>query len=213
MTRAVFNLAAGALCGVAAGLVTGVAARAFMRMVADGVVDEVRAVPLFTVEGSAAILVSATIAGAPLGALYAVTYRVLPGRALGRGALFGAALLALLGPLFFFGTPSEFGFPFAHLTRVALFALLFLVFGVTAGVAMEPAARLARRLPGPVRGALALLAVAGGMLVAAGTVSLGGAAADVYGALAVWLYAPWLVAVLALAVRRARARPALPHPG
>jgi len=60
------KVAAGAICGVAAGIVAGIGARSAMRMVADGVPDPIRQLPSFTIEGTAAIVIVAALAGRSL---------------------------------------------------------------------------------------------------------------------------------------------------
>ena len=60
----------GALAGIAAGLLAGAGARIAMRMVADGVVDAVRRLPEFTLEGTAGIIIAGAIVGAPFGVIF-----------------------------------------------------------------------------------------------------------------------------------------------
>ncbi len=186
------KLAGGAICGITAGIVTGLVARVAMRMVADGVPDSIRQLPSFTPEGTAAILVLAAIAGAPFGALFAGAYDALPGPQRARGVLFGVAALVTIGPLFFTGNRDEF----ITYERMVLFAFLFPLFGVTAGLLIEPSQRLARRLPGAAHLVLVLIAIGGGALVASGIFAFVVQAIQTHGALAVTYAVPWLALAL-----------------
>lgn len=58
-------LAAGALAGIAAGAAAGLVARVAMRLVALGVTDASMQVPIFTLAGTLAIVVSGAVAGHP----------------------------------------------------------------------------------------------------------------------------------------------------
>lgn len=140
--RALAAAAGGMLAGMAAGVVTGAAARLAMRMVADGVADGVGVRTDFTVGGTAAILVSGLIVGAPLGLAYVLFAERVPGRPWARGLVFGALALALIGPVFL--RTEEF----FSLGRVALFAPLFLIFGVAVGLAAAPSRDLVSRALG-----------------------------------------------------------------
>jgi len=200
----VLRLAAGAICGITAGIFTGIAARAAMRMVADGVPDPIRSLPIFTLEGTALIVFFAALAGAPFGALFAVAYDALPGPHRARGLLLGLAMLVTLGPLFFTGARDEF----ITYERMVLFAFLFPLFGVAAGLAYGPTQRLARALPGPARAIFALIAIGGG-LVGTGIVGFVAQAVQTHGALAVAYAVPWLaLALLAGLALRYRVTPA-----
>ena len=196
------KLAAGAICGMAAGIVTGIGARAAMRMVADGVPDAIRTLPSFTAEGTAAILVFAAIAGAPFGALFAAVYDALPGPRRARGLLFGVAMLVTVGPLFFTGNRDEF----ITQERMVLFSFLFLLFGVAAGLVIEPSLRLARRIPDAARAVLAFIAIGTEALLAVVIVGFVGQAIETHGALALAYAVPWLAAGLlaGLALRSRR---------
>jgi hypothetical protein len=201
----VLKVAGGAICGIIAGIVTGIGARVAMRMVADGVPDPIRQLPTFTAEGTAAIIVSAALAGAPFGALFAVAYDALPSPRRARGFLFGIAMLVTIGPLFFTGARDEF----ITYERMVLFAFLFPLFGIAAGLAREPSEQLASRLPGPARVALALVALGGGALVTFGIAGFVGQAVQTHGPLAVAYVVPWLaVGLLAGFALRSRLSPA-----
>src|SRR5206468_6772363 len=115
------TVAAGAICGIAAGIVAGIGARSAMRMVADGVPDPIRQLPSFTIEGTAAIVIVAALAGAPFGAVFGLIHDALPGPRRARGFIFGIAMLVTVGPLFFTGTRDEF----ITYERMALFSFLF----------------------------------------------------------------------------------------
>lgn len=186
------RLAGGALCGIAAGVVTGIGARAAMRMVADGVPDAIRTLPSFTAEGTAAIIVFAAIAGAPFGALFAAVYDLLPGPRRARGLLFGVAALVTVGPLFFTGNRDEF----ITQERMVLFSFLFPLFGIAAGLLLEPGLRLARRLPTAAHAVLALIALGGGAVVVSGIAAFVVQAVQTHGALAAAYAVPWLAVVV-----------------
>ena len=191
------RLAGGAICGIAAGMITGVGARMAMRMVADGVPDPIRSLPMFTAEGTAVILSLAALAGAPFGALFAAIYDALPNPRRARGPLFGVAMLVTIGPLFFTAGRDEF----ITYERMVLFAFLFPLFGVAAGVLLEPSLRVARRLPDLAQGVLVLIAFGGGSLVATGIAGFIPQAVQTRGALAVAFAVPWLVVLVGLALR------------
>jgi hypothetical protein len=201
----VLKVAAGAICGIAAGIVAGIGARSAMRMVADGVPDPIRQLPSFTVEGTAAIVIIAALAGAPFGALFGLIHDALPGPRRARGFLFGIAMLVTVGPLFFTGTRDEF----ITYERMVLFSFLFPLFGVAAGLAFEPSQQLAQRLPDPARIILVLIAIGGGALVGTGIFAFVGQAVQTHGALAVAYAVPWLaVGLLAGLALRSRVSPA-----
>jgi hypothetical protein len=144
----------GALAGITAGVLTGASARIAMRMVADGVVDAVGRTPEFTVGGTLAIVFAGALVGAPLGVLYTVLARRLPGPAPVRGMLFGLACLAVIGP-FFLRTEEFFS-----AGRIVLFALLFPLFGLVLGLVVPPSRAVASRLPLAAQGVLAFAALA-----------------------------------------------------
>jgi hypothetical protein len=199
------RLAGGAICGIAAGIVTGIGARVAMRMVADGVPDPIRSLPMFTAEGTATIVVLGALAGAPFGALFALANEALPGPHRARGSLFGVAMLLTIGPLFFTGARDEF----ITYERMALFAFLFPLFGIAAGLLFEPSLRLARRLPGAAHAVLALIALGGGALVASGIGAFVVQAVQTHGAFAVAYAVPWLAAGLFVGLAlRSRVSPA-----
>ena len=194
------RLAGGAICGIAAGLVAGIGARVAMRMVADGVPDPIRSLPMFTAEGTALILVSLAFAGAPFGALFALAHDRLPGPNRARGLLFGVALLVLFGPLFFTLAREEF----LSYQRMVLFAFLFPLFGIMAELVFAPSQRLARALWGSARVSLVLIALAGGALLVVGGIAPAIVqAVQTHGALALAYALPWLAAavLVALALR------------
>jgi hypothetical protein len=200
------TLTGGAICGIAAGAVTGIGARVAMRMVADGVPDPIRSLPMFTVEGTAAIVFFGALAGAPFGALFALAHDRLPGPHRARGLLFGVAMLVTLGPLFFTLAREEF----LSYQRMVLFAFLFPLFGVAAGIVFEPSLRLARRLPGAPRMAFVLFALGGGaLLVASGIAPAIVQAVQTHGAFAVAYLVPWLTVGLLVGIAlRSRVSPA-----
>jgi hypothetical protein len=177
-----------------------------MRMVAIGVPDPIRSLPMFTAEGTAMILVSVALAGAPFGALFALAHDRLPGPYRARGLLFGVAMLVMFGPLFFTLAREEF----LSYQRMVLFALLFLLFGVAAGLAFEPGQRLARRLWGSARLAFVLIALGGGaLLLVSGITPAIVQAVQTHGAFAAAYALPWLaVAVLVGLALRSRVSPA-----
>ena len=193
------KLPEGVIAGIAAGLASGIAARVAMRMVADGVADGIGQLPAFTPEGSAAILASGAIAGAPLGAIYAAAEPSLRAPARARGLVFGLVLLASAGPLFLSGDEL-----FSR-GRVALFALLFPIFGIVVGLALPPARRIAPRIGANAHVLLALIALGGGAVVGAGLIGLAAQAVKEHGAAALAAIAPLLVATGLLA-RPLRAR-------
>lgn len=197
------RLAGGAICGIAAGMITGVGARIAMRMVADGVPDPIRSLPMFTAEGTAVILSLAALAGAPFGALFAAIHDALPNPRRARGLLFGVAMLVTIGPLFFTAGRDEF----ITYERMVLFSFLFPLFGVAAGLLLEPSLRVAHRLPELAQGVLVLIAFGGGSLVATGVAGFIPQAVQTHGALAVAYAVPWLAAgVLAGVTLRSRER-------
>jgi hypothetical protein len=200
------RLAGGAICGIAAGIVTGIGARVAMRMVAIGVPDPIRSLPMFTAEGTAAIVFFGALAGAPFGALFALAHDRLPGPHRARGLLFGVAMLVTLGPLFFTLGREEF----LSYQRMVLFALLFPLFGIAAGVVFEPSLRLARKLPGAARVVFVLIALGGGaLLLVSGIAPAIVQAVQTHGAFAAAYALPWLaVAVLVGLALRSRISPA-----
>ena len=182
---------------MAAGAITGVGARAAMRMVADGVPDGIRTNPHFTAEGTATIIFLGALAGAPFGALFAAIYETLPLPRRARGLLFSIAMLVTLGPLFFTGAPDEF----ISRERMVLFAFLFPLFGIAAGLLLGPILRLARRLPDLAQGVLVLIAFGGGSLVATGIAGFIGQAFQTHGVVATAYAVPWLVVLVGLVLR------------
>jgi len=194
------RLAGGAICGIAAGIVAGIGARVAMRMIADGVPDPIRSLPMFTAAGTAMILVTVAFAGAPFGVLFALAHDRLPAPNRARGLLFGVAMLVMFGPLFFTLGREEF----LSYQRMVLFAFLFPLFGVAAGLAFEPSQRIASRLWASARAALVLIALGGGaLLVVAGIAPAVVQAVQTHGALAIAYALPWLAigAFVALAFR------------
>ena len=191
------RLAGGAICGIAAGMITGAGARSAMRMVADGVPDGIHTNPGFTAEGTAMIIFVGALAGAPFGALFAAICDTLPRPVRARGLFFGLAMLVTMGPLFFTGAPDEF----ISRERMVLFAFLFPLFGIAAGVLLEPSLRVASRLPDLAQGVLVLIAFGGGALVATGIAGFIGQAIETHGAVAIGYAVPWLVVLVGLALR------------
>ena len=191
------RLAGGAICGIAAGIITGIGARVAMRMVAEGVPDPIRSIPMFTAEGTFVILGLAALAGTPFGALFAAIYDALPGPRRARGILFGVAMLVTIGPLFFSAGRDEF----ITYERMVLFSFLFPLFGVAAGLLLEPALRVARRLPDLAQGLLVLIAFGGGALVATGIAGFIPEVVQTHGALAVAYAVPWLALLVVFALR------------
>jgi hypothetical protein len=195
------RVAAGALAGAAAGMVAGIAARMAMRSVALGLVDASMQVPIFTVAGTLAILVSGAIVGAPLGAAFVLASdRLLPGPRGIRGLLYGTILLFAFGPLFFIGTDEFFS-----AGRVLAFVWLFPIFGIGVDLLVPVADRVARPLPAAAHAALALAAIGGAGLVLFGIVGIAAQSVDVHGPSSLGLFASWsALAVAALIRRRAR---------
>jgi hypothetical protein len=202
----VLKLAGGAICGIAAGVVAGIGARVAMRMIAVGVPDPIRSLPMFTVEGTTGVLVSLALAGAPFGALFALAHDTLPGPHRARGVLFGVAMLVTFGPLFFTLARDEF----ITYGRMVLFAFLFPLFGIAAGLVFEPSLRLAHRLPGAARVVFVLIALGGGaLLLVSGITPAIVQAIQTHGAFAAAYAVPWLaVAVLVGLALRSRVSPA-----
>jgi len=156
----------GALAGIAAGLLAGAGARIAMRMVADGVVDAVRRLPEFTLEGTAGIIIAGAIVGAPFGVLFEAIRERIPAPARWRGVIFSAVWLALIGPFFFSGEE------FFTQGRILLFALLFPIYGIALGLALAPSRRIATAMPLALQAIPATIALVGGGLVTIGVVSL-----------------------------------------
>ena len=165
--RLLVRAAAGALAGIVAGFVAGAGARVAMRMIADGVADGVGVTTQFTIAGSVVIAVFGAMVGAGGGLLYEALADRLPGPARAHGIIFGALLLLLVGPVFFLGNQEFFS-----IGRVALFAILFAVFGVALGFVHSPSLRLASALPLGVQALLLLVALASVSFVAVGIASL-----------------------------------------
>jgi hypothetical protein len=165
--EALTRAAIGALAGMLAGAVAGIGARVAMRMVADGVADGVGVRATFTPEGTAAIIVFGIVIGAPFGVLFGAIAERLPGPEWLRAPMYGLLCLAVMGPVFFVGNEEFFS-----TGRVALFASLFLIYGIALGVALAPSRRIAVALPLAAQVLLALIALAGGGLAAVGIVSL-----------------------------------------
>lgn len=172
------TLIAGAAAGIIAGLIAGLGARTAMRLVALGVTDASQQVPSFTIEGTAGIVIAGGIAGAPLGTLYAKARERLPGSAPARGLVFGALLLASLGPLFYFGAMDEL----VSVGRVVVFAIVFLVFGTAAAIAFRSLGR-STAWAEPVRAVLALVAIGGALFLLLGIAGIVGPLVDRHGAL------------------------------
>ena len=164
--RVVARASAGALAGFVAGLVAGAAARMAMRMVADGVADGVGVTTQFTVAGTVAIALFGAIIGAGGGVLYEAIADRLPVPARAHGIAFGALTLLVIGPAFFIGNQEFFS-----LGRVALFAILFIVFGIALGLVSSSSRRLALSLPLIPQVLLALIGLAGMGFIAAGIAS------------------------------------------
>jgi hypothetical protein len=157
------SVGVGVLAGIAAGLIAGAASRLAMRLV-----TVVAGTPAeFTIAGTLGILVIVALASIFPGICYALMRRFLPWPEAARGLLFGLAALLVIGLPFFYGALSN-----GELSRGpldfgrGLFAVLFLLFGLTLGLL---AGWLASRLPTPRRsfgsmagyGALMALALLG----------------------------------------------------
>jgi hypothetical protein len=86
---------------------------------------------------------------------------------------------------------------------MVLFAFLFPLFGIAAGLLFEPGLRLAQRLPGAAQAVLVLIAFGGGSLVATGVSAFVVEAVQTHGALAAAYAVPWLAvaALLGLTLR------------
>jgi len=141
------SVGVGVIAGIVAGLIVGAASRLAMRIVALVADDPLE----FTVKGSVGILAIVSLASIFPGIAHALTRRFLPWPEAARGLLFGIVMLLVLGLPFFYGAlsngelargPLDFG--------RGLFAVLFLLFGLTLGLV---AGWLAPRLPAPRRSA------------------------------------------------------------
>ena len=99
------------------------------------------------------VLFAITVAGMPLGLVFVAAAHWLPGRWIGKGTAFGGLLLLLVGlPVMLIEKEYSAGPP--HLAR-ALFAVLFLSYGIVAAGTNE---RLARRWPATSRHRVAPIA-------------------------------------------------------
>jgi len=105
-------------------------------------------------------------------------------------------MLVTVGPLFFTGARDEF----ITRERMVLFSFLFPLFGIAAGLALEPSRRLARTLSGAARSVFALLALGGGALVASVIAGAVVTAAQIHGAFTVAYVPPWLAVGLLAAL-------------
>jgi hypothetical protein len=139
------SIGVGVLAGVVAGLLVGAASRLAMR-----IVTLVAGTPAeFTLVGTLGILVIVALASIFPGIFYALTRRFLRWPEAARGLLFGVAMLLVIGVPFFYGALSN-----GELSRGpldfgrGLFALLFLLFGLTLGLVTG---WLTSRLPAPRR--------------------------------------------------------------
>jgi hypothetical protein len=124
----------GVLAGAAAGTAAGVGARVSMRMLADGFPDYViQGSPVFTIAGTATILIFGAMIGAPVGVVYEVVADRIPGPRTTRALVFSALLIALLifSALFFALEGAEL---LIMTPRVILLALPFALFGVVLGL-------------------------------------------------------------------------------
>lgn len=160
--------------GLAGGVAAGIGARAAMRVVnlvdRTGEGGSMFASPSFTVGGTFFILVLLGIGGTPFGLAYLVFRSRLPRAALAAGLVFGAWLLLLFGPLFFLGEFREFGIPpWDRPHRLALFASLFLLYGIVVGIATALLERVLPRRAGAGPAALGVIA----LLPLAGAAALG----------------------------------------
>ena len=169
VSRRLAPLAVGVICGIAAGAVAGAWARIAMRMVALGVADGVGITTDFTVAGTLAIVISGVVVGAPAGLIYGLVADRLPGPPHWHGLLYAAALLALVGPLFF--RIEEF----FSAGRVLLFLPPFVLYGIVLGFALTPLRGVVARLPLRVQAAVAFTGLGTGALL------LFAAAASVFG--------------------------------
>ena len=193
------RIAQGTLAGIAAGVITGIGARIAMRLVAIGVADGVGVRPEFTLAGTVAIVASGAIAGAPFGAAYALIEPRLPRPARAHGAMYAALLLMFFGPVFF--ATEEF----FSLGRIALFTLLFLVFGLAVAAALPIAPRLAPRVPDVAQRLLVAAAVGAGTLVLVGFAGTAGEVFERHDAATAAFAIPWItLAVLSAPAMRAR---------
>jgi hypothetical protein len=114
----------GALAGAAAGTAAGAGARVSMRMLADGFPDYViQGAPVFTIVGTATILIFGALLGAPTGVLYEAVADRIPGPRVARGVIFSALFFAVEGAELLITTP-----------RVILLVLPFVPYGVTLGM-------------------------------------------------------------------------------
>jgi hypothetical protein len=116
------------LAGVVAGLVWGVGARLAMRIVAIAEGDATE----FSIGGTILILLTGAILGLPLGLIFAIVRRWLPGSGIGKGLSFGLILaLLLLVPFAALGASDLGSGPTAApvLIGVGLFSGLFVLHG------------------------------------------------------------------------------------
>ena len=200
---AISRLAGAALCGIAAGIITGIAARLAMRMVADGLLDNIRQLPDFTLAGSLTIVITGAVAGAAGGALFSWVHDTMPGPQAFRGLAVGLVLLSLIGPLFFVGARDEF----ITTQRAILFALLFPIYGVSAGLALRTSRGLAAKFARPAQIVLALIGLGSAALMASLLLGFAVQAMDVHGAPALASAIPWIALGMAWLSRRSTRAP------
>ena len=195
------RVAAGIVAGAAAGVLCGVVARIAMRSVALGLLDASMQVPIFTVQGTLAILMSGAIVGAPFGIGYALLADSVRLPRVTRGLLFAVILVAAFGPLFFLGTDE-----FVSTGRVLAFIWLFPIFGIAVSLVLPVAQPLAASMPRAAHGALMVGAAGGAVLIVTGIAGIVGQSLEKNGPAALALFAAWpVLVVLAALVRRARA--------
>lgn len=124
------------LAGVAAGVIWGAGARIAMRLVALAE----RNTTEFSLDGTLLILVTGAIFGVPLGLLFALVRRWLPGSGIGKGLAFGLILAAiLLIPLASLGASDLDSNPIEApvLLGVGLFGALFALHGAVMEAVIE----------------------------------------------------------------------------
>lgn len=150
------SLAVGALAGLPAGLIAGgIGSRIAMRIVAitagsadQGAITEAEAtVGEITAGGTLFLLMAGAFAGVVGGLLYAGVRRWLADTGRWKGLTFGLLLLAIFGSLIIEGGNPDFdSFGYAVL-NIAMFAALFVLFGLLVAPLFDRAERLVPARP------------------------------------------------------------------
>ena len=182
------EIAAGSLSGMAVGIVVGgLGSRLVMRLSAIAAGSGVQGITTsngnrvgeITAGGTIALIIfSGLFTGLLGGLLYAALRPWLAPLGRWRGLLFGLGLLGLAGSLILDSANSDFIILQPPLLNVAMFAALFVIFGVALAPVFD---RTLRWLAGgsPIAGAIAFLGVAlAGLFVGLGLISFLGALAS-----------------------------------